>query len=163
MNGETHVAVALLTAAALGFDPLEASMTVSAALVAGALLPDLDHCHGAGALRKPLPRSLRGLSRLPALLFRHRGPLHSLLVLPVLLFAAGLLNCPPLPAPAWAWMGVGCISHLLADALTITGVPLLWPLTRHRFKLPLVRTGGRSERLVNLLAIAGLYYLCRGM
>lgn len=45
-------------------------------------------------------------------------------------------------------VALGVVSHLLADALTHGGVPLLWPL-RRRFRMTAgFRSGGAVERLV---------------
>lgn len=78
---------------------------------------------------------------------RHRGPTHSLLFL--VLFAlslAGLalavtdhLGLEPYPAVhLTALVGaVAVASHLMADVLTPSGVPLLWPLSDKRFSLDL--------------------------
>lgn len=100
MNGKTHVAISLAAAAALGCDPLQLPMAATLALAAGALLPDLDHRCGAKPLRKSLPPLLRRLSQLTAYLFRHRGPLHSLLVLPPALLALEWLGYLPAPLGA---------------------------------------------------------------
>ncbi|HOU11939.1 MAG TPA: metal-dependent hydrolase [Anaerolineae bacterium] len=152
MNGKTHVALGLAAAVALGYDPLTAPLATTAVLVAGTLLPDLDHRNGAGALRKPLPRPLQWLACLPAAVFTHRGPLHSLLVLPpLLLIAEHLLDF----APYGRMAALGCVAHILADAITITGVPLLWPMIKKRLGLPLLRTGGRLERAI-IPALIGL-------
>ncbi|MEJ5310892.1 MAG: metal-dependent hydrolase [Anaerolineae bacterium] len=159
MNGKTHVALGLAAAAALGYDPLQLPVAATLALTAGALLPDLDHRYGAKPLRKPLPPVLRQLAQVPAYLFRHRGPLHSLLVFPPLLLAAQALGY--LPAPYGVLAALGCASHLLADALTPAGVPLLWPLVRRRVGLPLVRTGGRIERALAPLLLAGWMWVGR--
>jgi membrane-bound metal-dependent hydrolase YbcI (DUF457 family) len=56
--------------------------------------------------------------------------------------------------------GLGYFSHVvLADALTISGVPLLWPL-EHRFHLLpkglRIRTGGPVEGLIFLGVVLGL-------
>ena len=40
------------------------------------------------------------------------------------------------------------VSHLAADAITVGGVPLLMPFSKHRFSLGLMRTGHVMERLV---------------
>lgn len=134
MNGKTHIALGLAAAVGLGYDPINAPVTVSAALLAGALLPDLDHRYGAGPLRKPLPRPLQWIAFLPAKLLKHRGPLHSLLVLPPLLLAIDLLGYAPMFGRMAA---LGCVVHLLADAFTISGVPLLW---RNRSLPPPLKT-----------------------
>lgn len=93
--------------------------------------------------------------------FGHRGITHSLLALG-LLVALG-----ELPVFPWHWLhlgfliGWGYASHLLADALTKQGVPLLWPLDR-RFGFPPFRalrlTTGRfmEYALVAVLTVACL-------
>jgi membrane-bound metal-dependent hydrolase YbcI (DUF457 family) len=40
------------------------------------------------------------------------------------------------------------LSHLAADAITVGGVPLLMPFSKHRFSLGLMKTGHAMERLV---------------
>jgi inner membrane protein len=50
---------------------------------------------------------------------------------------------------------VGYCSHIVLDAMTVTGVPLLWPWKR-RFRLLPLRTGGIIERLFALSMLAGL-------
>lgn len=58
-------------------------------------------------------------------------------------------------------MGYGWAAHVLADAVTDRGVPLLWPLWRRRVRLPYglgPATGGVGEALmvaVGLLACGG--------
>ena len=153
MNGKTHIALSIASAAAIGFDPLRLPAIATLALTAGAVLPDIDHRYGAAVLRKPLPTPLRQLARIPSVIFRHRGPLHSLFVLPVILIAAQLLDY--LPHPFGLYIAFGCVTHILADMLTPSGVPLLWPFTRRRFIIPLVKTGGRIERSLWLLLLAG--------
>jgi inner membrane protein len=54
---------------------------------------------------------------------------------------------------------VGYLSHLVADALTVDGVPLLWPLVKRRIcLLPsflAIRTGGVAEYVV-VIAVCAL-------
>jgi membrane-bound metal-dependent hydrolase YbcI (DUF457 family) len=59
---------------------------------------------------------------------------------------------------------LGYLSHILADSLTITGVPFLWPYrTREFSSLPKalrLRTGGRVEYFLLLAVLAaGLWSL----
>jgi inner membrane protein len=52
---------------------------------------------------------------------------------------------------------LGYLSHLLADALTISGMPLLWPWRTRAYGLPKavrLRTGGRVEYALTLLIVA---------
>lgn len=125
-----HYGAALLLYAPVGFvllstDPV-AAFAAGVAVLALARVPDYD-------LYVPWTR--------------HRGPTHSLLF--VVLFAGGLaglalavtrhLGLEPFPAVHLAAVvGVVAVaSHLLADALTPYGVPLLWPLSDRRFSLDL--------------------------
>jgi inner membrane protein len=92
------------------------------------LLPDIDHPHA--AVGRLLPRWWHRLT--PG----HRGPTHSLvwcLALAVAVHVAnGALNgaaAGPLLALA---VLAGSLSHVLADGLTVAGVPLWWPFRRRR-------------------------------
>lgn len=93
-------------------------------------------------------------------LVTHRGVTHTLLFLAIVVVAvaiAGVLVAdrsgsvgPRIVAigPIAATVAVG--SHLLADALTPAGVPLLWPITDERYSLDLVPAA-------NLAANYGLF------
>ncbi len=57
----------------------------------------------------------------------HRGPLHAPILVPLVgLLAALLLNSPRLGLA----LAVGWASHLITDAPTYRGLPLLWPCSR---------------------------------
>ena len=139
-------------------------LAVAAAL--GALLPDLD-AQDAKARRLSFGgvRPLEPLGALLHGLFGHRGLLHSL---PGWLgFGMGCLALSlwaPWEVPLGLFLGYG--SHLVLDACTVRGVPLLparrgdgrWGLTR-RYHLPprclRVATGSPAEDAVfALLAVA---------
>jgi membrane-bound metal-dependent hydrolase YbcI (DUF457 family) len=58
----------------------------------------------------------------------------------------------------------GCLMHLVADGLTVEGVPLLWPHPE-RFGFPpdprwRIRSGGFGERVIvyGLVGLVGLLY-----
>lgn len=92
--------------------------------------------------------------------FGHRGITHSLLALGL---TVALGELPFLP---WHWLhlgfliGWGYASHLLADALTKQGIPLLWPLDRRfgfpPFRLLRLTTGTFTEYAI----VAALTILC---
>jgi inner membrane protein len=150
----------------LGLPPGEsaADPVVPVALSVGvvalaALAPDLDHARGT------LARSAGTPGRIAAgavgRLLGHRGPLHSALAA-LLVGALGEL--------LGRWLGVsgvgllvgyGWAAHVLADALTDRGVPLLWPLWRRRVRPPRglgPATGGPGEAVavvVGLVACGG--------
>jgi membrane-bound metal-dependent hydrolase YbcI (DUF457 family) len=92
-----------------------------------ALLPELDYLHVALGGRNDGALG-------------HRGAAHSLIPpLVVMLLAFALAS--RLRLPRWRF-GLACAlvvaSHALLDAMTIDsrGVPLLWPLSFHRFEMP---------------------------
>lgn len=131
MQAATHLAGAALTAAvARGFG-LELGPPELLALVAGAMLPDIDTTtSGAGKFARPLSGWLE--SR-----FGHRTLTHSLL------FTAAV-SALFLPAGGHvaAAMLCGILSHLLLDTLNVNGVPLLWPARLMFWFFP-----GRSMRI----------------
>jgi membrane-bound metal-dependent hydrolase YbcI (DUF457 family) len=115
-------------------DPM-VSVAISAGVVAlAALAPDLDHA-GSTLARVAGPVS-RGFARGVARLLKHRGPLHS----PLAALAAGglaaLLGARLGVTGLGPLVGYGWAAHVLTDALTDRGVPLLWPLRRRRVRLP---------------------------
>jgi membrane-bound metal-dependent hydrolase YbcI (DUF457 family) len=87
-------------------------------------------------------------------LLDHRGFTHSLLGIAA---AVGLAEYF-LPA-RWQCVGFCYGLHILADALTPAGVPLLWPLNK-RFGFGLVRTGSTGYGLLSfavwIMAIAAV-------
>lgn len=88
-----------------------------------------------------------------AWLLPHRGPTHWLITAVLLTSAAyTAANWAGWPAVVWLAFGAGYLSHLVADGLTIAGVPLLGPFTRRAFRFlprPLaLRTGGAAEFMV---------------
>ena len=64
-------------------------------------------------------------------------------------------------------LGLGYASHVvIADAMTIAGVPLIWPASRRFHLLPRflrVRTGGPAEWLVFLMVAALFVWLLPAM
>ena len=126
-----------------------------------ALLPDVDHPHS--AVGRLLPRWWHRLT--PG----HRGPTHSLVWCVALAVAAyaghSAMNREPAgPLLALAVLA-GALSHVLADGLTVAGVPLWWPLRRRRtvFLGALAfRTRSWTEGLVVLGVVAGVGYWVAG-
>lgn len=166
MKVESHAIVAAATWAALVAHPpagLAAAMGAPGpgllalslpVAVLGALLPDLDHPGSAIAHSSIL---LRPVAWGAHLAFHHRGLLHSLLIV-LLVGYAGSTLVASVAGFALAW---GYLSHVLADFLTVQGVPLLAPLTYARFHLPVfaIRTGGLVEpAYVLLIGIGALLW-----
>ncbi|AFI90224.1 metal-dependent hydrolase [Pectobacterium parmentieri] len=113
-----------------------------------ALLPDIDHP------KSVLGQRLKWLSTPIARLFGHRGFTHSLLAIATGIFFIQTRLPPswPIPTDAYHAMIVGYLSHILADMLTPSGVPLLWPC-RWRFRLPILNSQ-KSNQLERFLCLA---------
>lgn len=114
-----------------------------AAAAFGSLLPDIDHPNSwAGRKMRPVSVPL-------SLIVGHRGVTHSLLAVAAALAILVSMGFGWVAAP----VVVGYLSHLGADALTPSGVPLLWPAKR-RFTLNLCQTGSLTE--IGIVALIGL-------
>jgi len=151
MMAASHMALggaAWVVVVKLGGAAPELSAAGMGMAVLGSLLPDIDHPGSA------VGRRLWMISRPLSMLIGHRGLTHSLLA--VLAGVAALVLVAPSSdlAVFVAPLAVGYLSHLAADALTPSGVPLLWPVKR-RFGIALCSTGGPAEMLT-VAAVLGL-------
>ncbi|MBW3609155.1 MAG: metal-dependent hydrolase [Actinobacteria bacterium] len=172
MLNATHetigVASALAGSAAIGSDPATCAIAAGAALYA-ARLPDADQLGSRVHRRSRLERrhfaalAVGTILRLPmivvALAARHRGATHWLLtgaVVTAALTALAAALSPTLAPPIGLGVALGYVTHLLADACTPHGAPLLGPFSQRRHLLPRsaqIRTGSGAELAV--LALVG--------
>jgi inner membrane protein len=152
MRAGTHivagVAVGYFAGALAGLEPLSiAALGALGGVVA--MVPDIDHPQSA------IRRKTGVLGSLAAVGMSHRGITHT--VPAVLLFGllASLVGGPLILIV----VSMAYASHLVLDACTPSGVPLLWPLTNRRMHLlphPLwVRTGSMREKgvLLGMMAL----------
>jgi len=149
MRAPTHVAVSALVILAAAKAGLNVGNPVDYALAAlGALLPDIDH---PGSW---IGRRFKLIAWPVTIVFGHRGITHSLL-------ATAAVSAALLTQVAAAWtvpIGLGYLSHLLADYLTPAGIPLLYP-SRKAFHCPTpIRTGGPGELAILMGSAAFLTY-----
>jgi len=126
MNGATHlrigIAVGLATALLLETEPAETALIVAGTLLVSRL-PDVD-------INLPI---------------RHRAFTHSLVMVGLLVLFIQIV----LPPYLGLGVGLGYISHIAADILTVGGVRLFWPLPlRVRVPFTFVRTGSIFEGLI---------------
>jgi inner membrane protein len=143
--------------------------------VAASLVPDLDNPrsklgNGLSRMRNPLLNMLiRPLSWILRIisftLFKtvgHRTLTHSLLGLGVFTVLA-LLLWRTMPGPGYGLFVAlvsGYASHIVADALNIRGVPLLWPAGGTVRLLPGgIKSGGFVELVAAVVAVAVAGYL----
>ncbi|MBE9109293.1 metal-dependent hydrolase [Nodosilinea sp. LEGE 07298] len=123
----------------LGTDqPIEAVGTMAAAM--GGLLPDIDHPKSALGRRIPF------ISIPLSYLVGHRGVTHSLMAVVVMLILLPLaaFTMDTRIALLVAPVCLGYLSHIAGDAMTPSGVPLLWP-NRKRYTVNLFKTTSLME------------------
>lgn len=154
MTWRTHLAGGIASLWTLRLIP-GASLPDAAIFAAiGSLLPDLD---AASSKIQALCPPLRSVSRMARQLVSHRGPFHSLIGA----YAFAMLLCLPVAAVAGPSSAIGLLlgylSHLLLDACTVSGLPLLWPDPKsHRLlprRLKVVTNGPWEDFLLVLLAL----------
>lgn len=91
----------------------------------------------------------------------HRTITHSLLMVVYLGWTVNMIS----PEYMWAFV-VGYLSHLIADAMTVSGIPFLWPVPQ-RISLSMIgiriRTGSAIDQGIRFVAIGffvlGIFYL----
>ena len=122
-------------------------------VVAGSLLPDIDHP------KSWVGRRTRPLSTAIAAVVGHRGATHSAIAVAGLI--AVLLHAGYRRAGVSA-LAVGYLSHLAADMLTPQGLRLAWPLAG-TWGIPLCQTDSVAENAVVLALAAGaVWWLLHG-
>ncbi len=150
MQGSTHIAIGFMTGATVAAHYhvplyLETGAVLTIAAV-GSLLPDIDHP------ASKISHSVKLFGR-PFQLFAHRGLTHSLVVVVGMALFVAFFYFGTVDAGA---LLRGYISHLLADALTKSGIRLWWPSQR-RFRLLPKRIAVVTGSLVDwLFAVVAL-------
>lgn len=120
--------------------------------VLGGLLPDIDHPEST------MGRRLKPLSHVINTLFGHRGFTHTLFAwLLTSYFLFVLSGWIPMSVKGYvlavfSGVIVGYMSHLLLDMLTVSGVPLLYPLSKKTLRFARLRTG-RDDWIVTSLTL----------
>lgn len=153
MRFQTHIATSTACTIALT-QVTELSLTPALLIgvVIGSIAPDIDEPKSKIGRKAPV------VSHGVKLVFKHRGFTHTLaacLLVATLLF----YFWTQIPVPLAIGFTLGYLFHVLGDALSSSGVPLLYPFTKRRFMIPLYSTGGIREHViffVTLLWIADL-------
>ncbi len=148
MMAKSHVVIGLAAwiaaAPLLRLAPLDPAYL--GLVVAGSLLPDVDHP------KSWVGRRSRPISTVIASVFGHRGVTHSAVA--VLALVSLLLHAGYKRGDVSA-LAIGYLSHLGADMLTPRGLRLAWPL-RCTWALPVCRTGSVMEPVIVGVLVCGI-------
>ena len=166
MTGVTHALIGANTAwlSLLYFEWISSFILILIGSLAG-LLPDLDASES-----KAKHLSIKGIEPLAPLaiigntLFKHRGFLHSLLIV-IILTTGGWFLIQYLELEIiYLIVGIcGYLSHILADMLTKSGVKIFWPVKKDIRLLPkkiALKTGGHFEEVIFVSALLGVALFC---
>ncbi|MEB3751683.1 hypothetical protein EP10_002538 [Geobacillus icigianus] len=145
----SHVIATLcLGAAVSAHTELPFTAAYTAGLVIGSLLPDIDEPSSY------VGRRSFGVAGKVKEAFGHRGMTHSLIVWGVL----AALVWRESASPFAAGVVLGYLFHIIEDFFSVQGVPLFWPFSSKRWKVPLYRTGKGMEKLFVAAAWVGFVY-----
>ncbi len=167
MLGDTHAAIGgaaflgdcALTGLMPGYHPWSAGILLGGWVIASiaALGPDID---SKGSI---ISRLFGYPSKAVSFGIRkafggHRKITHSILglcIIALLLYGGVTFGLGYWVAMA---IGIGWVSHVLSDSITVQGCPWFWPLDHHNYGIPLVTTGHDSELKV-IVPLAGFFTL----
>lgn len=164
MMGRTHWVIGgaswlggLVSVNTTGTVPLNPGVIAGGFAIASiaALLPDIDTKNSlASKMLGPITKLISFVIR--KLFGGHRKITHSVLGWAIVgVSAYSLVLYAHLQPWAAASFMVGWSSHVIADMITREGCPLLWPVSKQKYGLHLVRTGFRLEKyLIRPLALA---------
>ncbi len=116
-----------------------------ALVMLGAMLPDIDHPDSTVGKR------VKWLSYPIRMVFGHRGITHSLFAVMAMLWCAYAAN------NIWlSWLALGYLLHLVGDYLTDSGIPLLYPISRKRYRFLITgTTNGLTEPIMVCAVVFG--------
>lgn len=149
MTGRTHLVLGLafgVAVASVAPPDLASRAMIIVVGGIGGLLPDIDH-----------PKSivsgyLPGVGHMVRVFASHRGPTHSLFFVSTLIAVLFAIHAPIHVIAAGAG---GLLSHILADMLTVNGVPILLPVSRRYFRLVPALVLGPTQWILESVATVG--------
>jgi len=140
MLGHTHTLISLAVARALGLIGIKSYVGI-AVIIFFSLLPDIDMPYS------ELGKIFFPISRLLYRYFGHRNITHSAFFMTIVLF-------PMLFTNYFLLAFLSLILHLIADSLTYTGIPWLWPYDKNfNFLGGPIITGKWTDVLISVICI----------
>jgi len=111
----------------------------------GSMLPDID------SLNSKISNKIPILPKILSLFVKHRGIFHSIFMALAISYIIYLFT------GYFSGFLIGYLSHLVADAMTKSGIAFLYPFSKKRVK-GFIKTGFISENLMFLGFLAGIIY-----
>lgn len=149
MRYETHIVTSVTMGVGLTMitdAPL--SLGYGIGVILGSLLPDIDEP------RSYIGQRSFGIAKLINKMFGHRGFTHSFLAaLPFFILFYFF------PYSFVLGLACGYLFHITGDFFSKSGVPLFYPFTKKRYKIPIYITGKTSEKVVLFFSILVLVFL----
>ena len=150
MNGKTHLSfglgTAVLSAGVLYGNELPQGCLLMASCIFGSLFPDMDNHKSMLGSKAPL------ISRTVNKMFGHRGLIHAPLLYIGLYYGIKYLlehyGYMTYGLPILYGFIIGCAGHLLLDYMTKGGLPILYPFSKHRFRISPMKSGKGYEGIV---------------
>lgn len=159
MNGNCHLLVGIsvgIASCELTGVPLQEGVPIICSVALGSLFPDIDNPTSTmGYLCRPISTTIGVVSRfLGKKGSNHRGIFHDIAIYGLLLYLAVRY------APAFMWFIIGAISHLLLDAFTPAGIPVL---SFTKIKLARIPSGSTASIILSwgfaiLIIVLGIVY-----
>ncbi len=129
------------------------TIIITAASGLGGLIPDIDHENS--IITKQTGLAGWAISRR----FEHRGVLHTpaayIIINTILYMMFKNINI----GLFITGMFIGELSHLTLDSLNKVGIMWLWPVSTKRFNILSVRSGGRADRVTQVVCIIIMFTL----
>ncbi len=156
MRGRTHL-VGGLTAGIVASSVLGLTLGQTVIMVAvsglGGLIPDIDHENS--IITKKTGLAGWTISRR----FEHRGVLHTPIVYIIINSILGMLFKNINASLLITDMFMGEISHLVLDSFNKIGIMWLWPISKKRFHILSVHSGGIADNITNAVCILIMFVL----
>ena len=112
----------------------------------GSMLPDID------SLNSKISNKIPILPKILSLFVKHRGIFHSIFMAVIISYALYFFT------GYFSGFLIGYLSHLIADAMTLSGIAFLYPFSKKRIR-GFIKTGSISENLMFLGFLAGIVYI----
>ncbi len=156
MKGTTHfvggLTAGIATASALGLTPGQTIITAAASGLGG-LIPDIDH--ESSTITKKTSIAGWAISRA----FEHRGILHTPIAYIVINSILCMLFRNINEELIITGMFIGEVSHLVLDSLNKVGIMWLWPISKKRFNILSVRSGGIADKITQIVCMVVVFML----